>query len=397
MNPSQRILSLAASPTLAMAAKATEMKAAGIDVISLSLGEPDFNTPDHIKAAAKQAIDDNFSFYAPVPGYLSLRKAIVEKLAKENNLTYTTDNIIVSTGGKQAICNAILALVNPGDEVILPTPCWVSYAEMVKLAEGTNVIVPTSYATNFKMTPEQLEAAITPKSKLLILCSPSNPSGAVYSAEELAGLAEVIERHPDLLVISDEIYEHINYIGQHSSLASYDSIRKQIILVNGVSKAYAMTGWRIGWLAAEPWIVKACQKLQGQYTSCTSTIAMKAAEAAYNGPQQCVEDMRVAFERRRDLVVKMAREIPGFEVQVPDGAFYLFPKVDSLFGKKTPAGEVIANANDLATYLLVEGHVAAVSGDAFLMPECIRFSYAAADDVLVEAFTRIKAAVEKLQ
>lgn len=396
MQPSERILSLAAPATLAMAAKAAELKAAGIDVISLSLGEPDFNTPDHIKEAAKKAIDDNFSFYAPVPGYLSLRQAIADKLRRENGLSYTTDQIMVSTGGKQAICNAVLALVNAGDEVIMPTPCWVSYTEMVKLAEGKNVIVPTSYATHFKMTAEQLEAAITPKTKLLILCSPSNPSGAVYSREELEQLVAVIEKHPELLVISDEIYEHINYIGQHCSLASFESIRKQVILVNGVSKAYAMTGWRIGWIAAEAWIVKACQKLQGQYTSCTSTIAMKAAEAAYNGPQDCVEEMRQAFERRRDLVVRMAREIPGFEVEVPEGAFYLFPKVDALFGKKTPSGELIANADDLAIYLLQEGHVAAVSGAAFMMPECIRFSYAAADDVLVEAFNRIKAAVEKL-
>jgi len=394
--PSLRIQGLAASQSLAMAQKAADMKAAGIDIISLSLGEPDFNTPEHIKEAAKQAIDNNFSFYAPVPGYLSLRKAIAEKLQKENNLHYTADQIIVSTGGKQAICNAILAVVNPGDEVILPTPCWVSYTEMVKLAEGKSVIVETSYATKFKMTPDQLEAAITDKTRALILCSPSNPSGAVYSREEIAALAEVVKRHPNLLVISDEIYEHINYIGRHTSMAEFADVKSQVIVVNGVSKAYAMTGWRIGWVAAEQWVVNACKKLQGQYTSCASTIAMKAAEAAYVGDQKCVEDMREAFERRRDLVVAMAKEIPGFEVEVPDGAFYLFPKVDSLYGKQTADGKQIKDSADFAEYLLEEAHVAAVAGSAFLMPECIRFSYAASDESLKEAFTRIRRAVEKL-
>ena len=396
---SNRIQSLSASPTLAMAARAAEMKAAGIDVISLSLGEPDFNTPEHIKAAAKKAIDDNFSFYAPVPGYPSLRKAIADKLLHENALHYAPEQIIVSTGGKQAICNAVLAILNPGDECILPTPCWVSYAEMVKLAEATPVFVPCSIHTGFKMTPEQLDAAITPRTRALILCSPSNPSGSVYSQDELAGLAAVLEKHPEVLVISDEIYEHINYTGSHHSLAQFPSLKERVILINGVSKAYAMTGWRIGWMAAEPWVVKACQKLQSQYTSCSCSIAMKAAEAAYTGDQQCVAEMCDAFRRRRDLVVRLAKEIPGFEVTVPDGAFYLFPKVDSLFGKhyRSAEGEqTIRNSDDLAMYLLNEAHVAAVAGSAFMSPECIRFSYATSDELLTEAFRRIKQAVEKL-
>ncbi len=399
MEASKRIQSLSASPTLAMAARAAEMKAAGIDVISLSLGEPDFHTPDHIKAAAKQAIDDNITFYAPVPGYPTLRKAISEKLLKENGLQYAPEQIIVSTGGKQALCNAILAVLNHGDECILPTPCWVSYSEMVKLAEAKPVFVPCGIETHFKMTPEQLEQAITPRSKALILCSPSNPSGSVYSREELAALKQVLLKHPELLIISDEIYEHINYIGEHFSLAQFPELKERVILVNGVSKAYAMTGWRIGWMAAEPWIVKACQKLQSQYTSCSCSIAMKAAEAAYTGPQECVRDMCKAFQRRRDLVVRLAREIPGFEVTVPDGAFYLFPKVDSLFGKhyNTPEGEkTIQDSNDLAMYFLSEAHVAAVAGAAFMSPECIRFSYATSDELLTEAFRRIKEAVKKL-
>ena len=399
MEASKRIQSLSASPTLAMAARAAEMKAAGIDVISLSLGEPDFHTPDHIKAAAKQAIDDNITFYAPVPGYPTLRKAISEKLLKENGLQYAPEQIIVSTGGKQALCNAILAVLNPGDECILPTPCWVSYSEMVKLAEAKPVFVPCGIETHFKMTPEQLEQAITPRSKALILCSPSNPSGSVYSREELAALKQVLLKHPELLIISDDIYEHINYIGEHFSLAQFPELKERVILVNGVSKAYAMTGWRIGWMAAEPWIVKACQKLQSQYTSCSCSIAMKAAEAAYTGPQECVRDMCKAFQRRRDLVVRLAREILGFEVTVPDGAFYLFPKVDSLFGKhyNTPEGEkTIQDSNDLAMYFLSEAHVAAVAGAAFMSPECIRFSYATSDELLTEAFRRIKEAVKKL-
>lgn len=400
MSPSSRILNLAASPTLAMAARAAEMKAQGIDVISLSLGEPDFNTPDHIKEAAKQAIDQNFSKYGPVPGYPTLRQAIADKLLKENGLTYKPSEIMVSTGGKQALCNAVLALLNPGDECILPTPCWVSYSEMIKLAEAKAVMVSCGIDTDFKMTAAQLEAAITPKTRAIILCSPSNPTGSVYSRAEMDALAAVLRQHPEVMIIADEIYEHINYIGEHVSIAHYPELRKQVVIVNGVSKAYAMTGWRIGWIAAEEWVVKACNKLQGQYTSCTCTIAMKAAEAAYTGPQECIETMRQAFEHRRDLVVKMAREIPSFETNVPDGAFYLFPKVDALYGKRYTDAEgaehTVENSDDFAMFLLTEAHVAAVAGSAFFSPECIRFSYASSEETLIEAFRRIKAAVEKL-
>lgn len=401
MKVSKRIEQMSSSSTLEMAAKAAEMKAAGIDVISLSLGEPDFNTPEHIKDAAKKAIEDNFSFYGPVPGFPSLRKAIAEKLKKENGLEYTPDQIMVSTGGKQALCNLTMALLDEGDECILPTPCWVSYAEMVKLAGAVNVFVDCGFEDNFKMTAAKLEAAITPKTKALILCSPSNPSGSVYSYEELQTLAEVLAKHPEIIVISDEIYEHINYIGKHNSIAQFPGMKERTVVVNGVSKAYAMTGWRIGWIAAEQWIVKACNKLQGQYTSCTCTIAMKAAEAAYTGPQQCVEDMKQAFQRRRDLVVGLAKEIPGFEVNVPDGAFYLFPKVSSFFGKCYTAADgtmcTIKDSNDFAMFILKEAHVAAVAGSAFMSPECIRFSYATSDERLVEAFGRIKEAVKKIQ
>ncbi|MCQ2185572.1 MAG: pyridoxal phosphate-dependent aminotransferase [Bacteroidales bacterium] len=398
---SQRIQNMATSSTFVMAAKAAEMKAAGVDVISLSLGEPDFNTPDHIKAAAVQAINDNFSKYGPVPGFPELRKAIAGKLKKENGLDYAPEQIIVSTGGKQALCNTIMAIVDNADEVILPTPCWVSYTEMVKLAGGVPVFVPCGIENSFKMTAQQLRAAITPKTRALLLCSPSNPSGSVYSAEELQALADVLKDYPQIMVISDEIYEHINYVGRHNSIAQCEGMKERTVIVNGVSKAYAMTGWRIGWIAAEPWVAKACNKLQGQYTSCTCTIAMKAAQAAYDGPQDCIETMRAAFQRRRDLVVSLAREIPGFEVNVPDGAFYLFPKIDSLFGRKYTDAEgcehVIGNSDDLAMYLLQYAHVAAVAGAAFFSPECIRFSYATSEDKLVEAFRRVKEAVENLK
>lgn len=398
MKASKRIEQMATSSTFVMAAKAAEMKAAGIDVISLSLGEPDFNTPDHVKQAAVQAIADNFSKYGPVPGFPGLRKAIAQKLKTENGLDYAPEQIIVSTGGKQALCNTVLAVVDEGDEVILPTPCWVSYTEMVKLAGGKPVFVACGIETNFKMTAAQLEAAISPKTKALLLCSPSNPSGSVYSADEMAALAKVLEKYPDILVISDEIYEHINYIGKHVSIAQFPGMKERTVVVNGVSKAYAMTGWRIGWIAAEPWIAKACQKLQGQYTSCTCTIAMKAAEAAYTGPQDCIETMRAAFQRRRDLVVGLAKEIPGFEVNVPDGAFYLFPKIDSLFGKRYTAADgtekTISNSDDLAMFILQEARVACVAGEAFFSPECIRFSYATSEEQLIEAFRRVREAVE---
>ena len=392
---SDRLNRLSPSATLAMSQKSSEMKAQGIDVINLSVGEPDFNTPDHIKDAAKKAVDENYSRYSPVPGYPELRKAIVTKLQKENNLEYGLNEVLVSNGAKQCVCNAVMALVNNGDEVIVPAPDWVSYPQMVKLAGGTPVYVNAGFEQNFKMTPQQLEAAITPKTKMLILCSPSNPTGSVYSKEELKALAEVIRRHDDLYVLADEIYEHINYVGRHESIAQFDGMKERCIIVNGVSKAYAMTGWRIGYMAAPEWIIKGCNKLQGQYTSGPCSVSQKAAEAAYTLDQGCVEDMRLAFERRRNLVVKLAKEIEGLEVNVPEGAFYLFPKCSSFFGKHTD-GYVINNATDLAMYLLEVGHVATVSGDAFGDPECIRFSYATSDDNLREAMRRIKETLARL-
>ena len=379
-----------------MSQKSSEMKAQGIDVINMSVGEPDFNTPDQIKQAAKQAIDDNYSRYSPVPGYPELRKAIVNKLKNENQLDYTVNEILVSNGAKQSVCNTIMALVNDGEEVIIPAPYWVSYPQMVKLAGGEPVIVEAGFEQNFKMTAEQLEAAITPKTRMLILCSPSNPTGSVYSKEELRSLAEVILRHDDLFVLADEIYEHINYVGHHESIAQFAGMKERAIIVNGVSKAYAMTGWRIGYIAAPEWIVKGCNKLQGQYTSGPCSVSQKAAEFAYISDQQCVEDMRLAFERRRDLIVKLAKDIPGLEVNVPEGAFYLFPKCSSFYGKTAPNGSTIANSTDLAMYLLEEGHVATVGGDAFGDPDCFRMSYATSDENIVKAMHRIKEVLAKL-
>ena len=393
---SQRIKSLAASQTLAMSQKSNELKAQGIDVINLSVGEPDFNTPDHIKAAAVKAIEDNFSFYSPVPGYMSLRKAVADKLSRENGLSFAPEQIVVSGGAKQALCNVILATVNPGDEVIIPTPAWVSYVEMVKLAEGVSVTVPSTIESDFKVTPAQLEAAITPRTKMILICSPSNPTGSVYTRDELAALVAVIARHPDIIVLADEIYEHINYTGSFTSLASFPEIADRTVVVNGVSKAYAMTGWRIGYCAAPTAIAKACTKLQGQYTSGASSIAQKAAEAAYTGSQACVEEMRQAFERRRDLVVRLASGIPGLKVNKPEGAFYLFPEVSHYFGK-SDGGRTIADASDLAMYLLDEGHVATVAGDAFCAPGYIRLSYAPSDANIVEAMKRIAAALARLK
>ena len=394
-NLSNRINRLAPSATLAMSQKSSEMKAAGIDVINLSVGEPDFNTPDHIKEAAKQAVDNNWSRYSPVPGYPELRKAIVEKLKKENHLDYSVNEILVSNGAKQSVCNTVMALVNDSEEVIIPAPYWVSYPQMVKLAGGEPVIVEAPFDQNFKMTAEQLEAAITPKTRMLILCSPSNPTGSVYSAQELESLAKVILKHEDLFVLADEIYEHINYTGKHASIAQFDGMKERTIIVNGVSKAYAMTGWRIGYIAAPEWIVKGCNKLQGQYTSGPCSVSQKAAEEAYIGSQECVEEMRKAFERRRDLIYKLAKDIPGLEVNKPEGAFYLFPKCSSFFGKNN--GEtVINNSTDLAMYLLEKGHVATVGGDAFGDPECFRMSYATSDENIVEAMRRIKEALAKL-
>ena len=393
---SDRLNRLAPSATLAMSQKSSEMKAQGIDVINMSVGEPDFNTPDNIKEAAKKAIDENFSRYSPVPGYPDLRKAIVAKLKKENGLDYTVNEVIVGTGGKQCVCNAVLALVNPGDEVIIPAPYWVSYPQMVKLAGGTPVIVNAGFDQDFKMAAEQLENAITEKTKMLILCSPSNPTGSVYSKEELAALAEVLKKHPEVFVLADEIYEHINYIGKHHSIAQEPGMKEQVIIANGVSKAYAMTGWRIGFLAGPEWIIKGCNKLQGQYTSGTCSVSQKAAEAAYTLDQGAVEEMRVAFERRRNLIVKLAKEVPGLEVNMPQGAFYLFPKCNSYFGKSN-SEKTINNSTDFAMYLLEEAHVATVGGDAFGDPDCFRMSYATSDENIVEAIRRIKEALSKLK
>ena len=396
MQVSDRLASLSPSATLAMSQKSGELKAQGVDVINLSVGEPDFNTPDHIKEAAKQAIDENYSRYSPVAGYPALRNAIVAKLKNENGLDYTANQISCANGAKQSVCNTILALINAGDEVIIPAPFWVSYPEMVKLAEGKPVIVPAGIEQDFKITPVQLEAAITPKTKALILCSPSNPTGSVYGAEELAGLAEVLKKYPEIIVIADEIYEHINYIGKHHSIATIEGMKERTVIVNGVSKAYAMTGWRIGFIAGPEWIVKAVNKLQGQYTSGPCSVSQKAAEAAYTGTQEPVETMRQAFERRRDLIVKLAKEVPGFEVNKPEGAFYLFPKCSYYFGK-SDGNRTIQTADDLAMYLLEVGHVACVGGTSFGAPECIRMSYATSDENIVEAIRRIQAALALLK
>ena len=392
---SSRLNRLAPSATLAMSQKSGEMKAAGIDVINLSVGEPDFNTPDHIKEAAKNAVDNNWSKYSPVPGYADLREAIAAKLKNENGLDYKSSEILVSNGAKQAVCNAVMALVDDGDEVIVPTPYWVSYPQMVLLAGGTPVHIPARYEQNFKITPEQLEAAITPKTRMLILCSPSNPTGSVYSKAELAALAEVILEHEDLYVLADEIYEHINYVGKHESIAQFPGMKERAIIINGVSKAYAMTGWRIGYMAAPEWIIKGCNKLQGQYTSGPCSVSQKTAVEAYTASQQCVEDMRKAFERRRNLIVSLVKEIPGLEVNNPDGAFYVFPKCKSYLGK-TDGERVINDTNDFAMYLLEVGHVATVGGDAFGDPECFRMSYATSDDNIREAMRRIKECCARL-
>lgn len=391
-----RIANLSASETLAMSQKSSELKAQGIDVINLSVGEPDFYTPDHIKEAAKKAIDDNFSFYSPVTGFLSLRKAICSKLEKENNLSFQPDQIVCSNGAKQSVYNVLASVVNKGDEVIIPAPYWVSYIEMVKLAEGTSVIVTAGIEQNFKITPAQLESAITAKTRAIILCSPSNPTGSIYSKSELEALANVLAKHPNIIILADEIYEHINYVGKHESIAQFENVRDRVVIINGVSKGYAMTGWRLGWIAAPKWIADACNKLQGQVTSGPSSITQKAAEAAYTGDQSCIETMRQAFERRRDLVYKLTSEIEGFKIEKPDGAFYVFPDCSYYLGKSFN-GRKIENSGDLAMFLLEEGHVACVGGQAFGAPNCIRFSYATADELLVEALKRVTETLAKLK
>lgn len=374
-----------------------ELAAKGVDVISLSLGETDFYTPSFVKEAAKEAIDQNYSYYTPVAGYPELRKAIAGKLKRENNLDFGFDQIVVSTGAKQSLANVIMCLINPGDEVIIPTPYWVSYSELVKLAEGKSVFINATIDTDFKISPQELEAAITPKSKIFMFSSPNNPTGSVYTRNELAALVKVFEKYPDIYIISDEIYEHINFLDDHESIAQFPSVKDRVIIINGLSKAYAMTGWRIGYSASNKEIAAACDKLQSQITSGTCSITQRAGIAAYEGGLETVKEMKEVFLRRRDLVYSLLKDVPGMKVNLPAGAFYFFPNVSSFYGKKTEDGEIINNAEDLALYLLNTGHVAVVSGDAFGDPESIRISYAAADDVLIEAMNRIKMALGKLQ
>jgi len=398
MQISERIQQLSPSATLAMSQKSAELKSRGVDVINMSVGEPDFNTPEHIKQAAKQAIDDNYSRYTPVPGYMSLRKAVSEKLHRENALQYAPEQIVVGNGAKQELCNVVLATVNPGDEVIIPVPAWVSYVEMVKLAGGKVVTVHAGVEQGFKITAAQLEQAITPRTRLIMLNSPSNPTGAVYSRDELKALAEVLGKHEQIIVLADEIYEHINFLDTPlTSIATFEEVANRTVIINGVSKAYAMTGWRIGYMAGAPEIAKAVTKLQGQYTSGASSIAQKAAEAAYTGSQECIAEMCAAFRRRRDLIVELAAQVPGWEINKPDGAFYLFPKVEKLLGKRTPEGEVIATSGDYVMYLLNNAHVATVDGAAFCAPGYIRLSYALGDDDIRKALKRITEATTLLK
>ena len=396
MELSERLQRLQPSATLAMSQRSSELKAQGVDVINMSVGEPDFNTPDHIKEAAKRAIDENWSRYSPVPGYPELKNAIVAKLKNENCLDYKPSQILCSNGAKQSVCNTVMALVNAGDEVIIPAPYWVSYPQMVLLAEGTPVFVEAKIEQDFKITPEQLEAAITPKTKALILCSPSNPTGSVYSQRELEALKDVLMKHPQIIVIADEIYEHINYVGQHASMASFPDIKDRVVIINGVSKAYAMTGWRIGFIAAPLWIAKGVTKLQGQFTSGACSIAQKAAEAALNAGNSECKKMTQVFKSRRDLVLGLLKEIPGLKLNTPQGAFYIFAEVSAFLGKEAE-GMKINTSDDLAMYLLEKGHVATVGGISFGSPECLRLSYATSDDRLIEAVKRMKEALAKLK
>jgi aspartate aminotransferase len=392
---SRRVKALSVSQTLAMAQKSRELKEQGIDVISLSLGEPDFNTPDDIKEAAKKAIDDNYSFYPPVPGYGDLREAIARKFKEENGLDYTPDQIVVSAGGKHTLINILISVVDPGEEVILLAPYWVSYLDQIIFAEGKPVIIQTTIEDDFKVTPAQLEAAITPRTRVLIFNSPSNPTGMVYTKDEMAALVTVLEKYPEIFIISDEIYEHITFSGPHVSLASFTSIADRVATVNGVSKGYAMTGWRIGYMGAPLWLAKACNKLQGQFTSGVCSIAQRAALAAVTSKSNSKEKMREAFVRRRDLICRLLGEIPGLKVRVPQGAFYVMPDISNFIGKGYN-GKVIRNADDLTFFLLEEGRVAMVSGSAFGAENCIRISYATSDERITEAVRRIKEALAKL-
>ena len=393
---SQRVQRLSESQTIGMSKLSREQSSKGIDVINLSLGEPDFVTPAHICAAAKKAIDDGYTFYPPIAGFAELRKAVSDKFKRENNLDYKPDQVVVSTGAKQSIANVVLSIIDPGDEVIIPNPFWVSYIEIVKLAEGKTISVNTTLESDFKITPAQLEAAITSKTKMFIFSSPCNPTGTVYTKEELRALAEVLAKFPKIIILSDEIYEHINFLDQHQSIAQFDFIKDQVVIVNGVSKGYAMTGWRIGYIGAPKYIADACDKMQGQFTSAASSIAQKAAEAALNESNQPTLEMQSAFRRRRDLVLKLMKDIPGWEINEPKGAFYVFPDISYYFGKSD--GEIkITNSTDLCMYLLHKGHVSLVTGEAFGAPNCLRFSYATSDEKLTEAIRRIREALLKLK
>ncbi len=393
---SNRLEKMAVSATLAMTAKSRELQAQGIDVVNLSIGEPDFNTPEHIKEAAKEAIDQNFSHYPPVPGYESLKKAVCAKLKRENNLDYDPAQIVVSTGAKHSLMNTMLALVDPGDEVIIPAPYWVSYIEMVRFCDGTPVVIKCNIDSDFKMTAEQLEKALTPKTRAIIFSSPSNPTGSLYSRNELKAIADVLAKYPDVVVISDEIYEHINFVGEHESIAQFEDIKRRCVVVNGVSKGYAMTGWRIGFIAAPVWIAKAVNKLQGQFTSGACSIAQKAAEAALNAGNEECKKMTKVFKTRRDLVLGLLKEIPGLKLNTPQGAFYIFAEVTEFLGKEVD-GYKIETSDDLAMYLLEKAHVATVGGISFGSPECLRLSYATSEDRLTEAVKRLKEALAKLR
>ncbi|MBR1712192.1 MAG: pyridoxal phosphate-dependent aminotransferase [Alloprevotella sp.] len=394
---SDRINRLQPSATLAMSQKSAELKAQGVDVINLSVGEPDFPTPPYIRQAAARAMEEGYTTYSPVAGYADLREAICAKLLRENGLTYTPAEISVANGAKQSVCNAVMALVErPDEEVIIPAPYWVSYPQMVLLAGAKPVIVTATIEQDFKMTPAQLEAALTPKTRAIILCSPSNPTGSVYTQQELEALAEVLRRHPQVVVISDEIYEHIRYAGAHASIARCEGMQARTVLINGVSKAYAMTGWRIGFMAGPEWLVRGCNKLQGQHTSGPCSVSQRAALAAYTAPQDCVEEMRQAFQRRRDLIVELARQVPGLDVNVPQGAFYLFPRCNSFYGKADAQGHRVTDSDSLALYLLEQAHVATVGGAAFGAPDCFRMSYATSDENIREAMRRIGLALARL-
>ncbi|MCZ4694711.1 pyridoxal phosphate-dependent aminotransferase [Ancylomarina euxinus] len=392
---SNRITSMELSPTLAMSQKSRDMKEQGIDVINLSVGEPDFKTPDHIKEAAHNAIINNYSYYSPIPGFLKLREAICTKLKRDNDLDFTPEQVVVSNGAKQSILNVMMSVINPGDEVIIPSPYWVSYVEIVKLAQGINIFIPAGIEQNFKITPEQLEAAITPRTRAFLFSSPSNPTGSIYSRKELKALAQVFEKYPDIVIISDEIYEHINYIDGHESIAQFDELKDRTVIINGVSKGYAMTGWRIGYIAAPIWIAQACTKLQGQMTSGASTIAQMASAEALKGDQSCTLEMKKAFKQRREVAFELLTKIPSFEIKKPDGAFYFFPDVSKLFGKSCN-GIIINNPTDLSLYLLNEAKVATVTGEAFGAPDCLRLSYATSEEIMAEAISRIKSAIDKL-